>query len=122
MIPSAEELTARLGQLQRRMASILRTRVATAGSHVEQLARRRVLRDPRSLIYDRSRRLDDLDQQAARAIHRRVTKSRETIAALAARLESLSPLAVLARGYSVTTRDGAVLAVNRPVWQSATTS
>jgi exodeoxyribonuclease VII large subunit len=104
VIPSADELTARLGQLQRRMASILRTRVSTARSRIEQLARRRILRDPRSLIYDLSRRLDDLDQQASRAIHRKLTKSQDHIAALAARLESLSPLAVLARGYSVTTR------------------
>jgi len=109
VIPSAEELTAHLGQLQRRIASIVRTRVATAKNRVEQFARRRVLRDPRSLIFDLSRRLDDLDQQAARAIRRRITKSQDSVAALSARLESLSPLAVLARGYSVTTRDGEVL-------------
>lgn len=104
VIPSADELTARLGQLQRRMASILRTRISTARSRVEQLARRRMLRDPRAFLYDLSRRLDDLDQQAARAIERRLRQSSDRTAALAGRLESLSPLAVLARGYSVTTR------------------
>jgi len=55
-------------------------------------------------VYDLSRRLDDLDQQAARAVSRRLDKSREKVASLAARLDSLSPLAVLSRGYSVTTR------------------
>lgn len=115
VIPSADELTARLGQLQRRMSSILRTRVATAKSHVAQLARTRVLRDPRSLIYDLSRRLDDLDQQAARAILRRLARSKEAITSLAARLESLSPLAVMARGYSVTTKDGTVLRTSADV-------
>jgi exodeoxyribonuclease VII large subunit len=109
VIPSAEELTARLAAHQRRLAAILRTRFATAKNRIEQLARRRVMRDPRSLVYDLSRRLDDLDQQAARAIHRRLTRSHESIAALAARLDSLSPLAVLARGYSVTTKGGAVV-------------
>ena len=104
VIPSAEELTGRLTQLQRRMAHIVRSRVAAIRRQVEQLASRRVLRDPRTLIYDLSRRLDDLDQQASRAIRRRLLTSGDRLAALSARLESLSPLAVLARGYSVTTR------------------
>jgi exodeoxyribonuclease VII large subunit len=103
VIPSAEELSGRLGQLQRRMASIVRNRVAAIRRHVEQLASRRVLRDPRALVYDLSRRLDDLDQQASRAVRRRLATSRDRLAALSGRLESLSPLAVLARGYSVTT-------------------
>lgn len=111
VIPSAEELTGRLAAIQRRMAAILRTRVATIRNHIDQLARRRALRDPRSLIYDLSRRLDDLDQQAGRAVRRRLNVAHDRIASLSARLESLSPLAVLARGYSVTTRedDGSLL-------------
>jgi exodeoxyribonuclease VII large subunit len=104
VIPSAEELSNRLATHQRRMTALLRSHVANARNRVEQLARRRILRDPRSLIYDLSRRLDDLDQQAARAIERRLRQSSDRTAALAGRLESLSPLAVLARGYSVTTR------------------
>jgi exodeoxyribonuclease VII large subunit len=51
------------------------------------------------------RRLDELDQQALRTIERRLAGSSDRVAATAARLESLSPLAVLARGYSVTTRE-----------------
>jgi exodeoxyribonuclease VII large subunit len=104
IIPSADELTSRLSALQRRMAALLRARLTAARQRVEQLARRRILRDPRSLVYDLSRRLDELDQQAARAVHRRLDQSREKVASLAARLDSLSPLAVLSRGYSVTTR------------------
>lgn len=104
IIPSADELTSRLAALQRRMAALLRARLSTARNHVEQLARRRILRDPRSLVYDLSRRLDDLDQQATRAIRRRFDRSRDNVASLAARLDSLSPLAVLARGYSMTMR------------------
>jgi exodeoxyribonuclease VII large subunit len=103
VIPSAEELTSRLAAHQRRMAAILRARVAAARRHIEQLAARRVLRDPRGLIYDLSRRLDDLDQRASRAIRRRLTAAQDRTRSLTARLESLSPLAVLARGYSVTT-------------------
>jgi exodeoxyribonuclease VII large subunit len=109
IIPSADELSARLAQHQRRMLATLRTRVVAARRHVEQLAGRRVLRDPRSLLYDLFRRLDEADQQAARAIRRRLQAASDRLTAFSGRLESLSPLAVLGRGYSITTRDGAVV-------------
>ena len=67
---------------------------------IEPLA---LLRNPRSLIYDLSHRLDELDLQASRAICRRLKSSREQLASIACRADALSPLAVLARGYSVTT-------------------
>jgi exodeoxyribonuclease VII large subunit len=104
VIPSAEELTARLAQLQRRMSSTLRGRVTSLKGRVEQLGRSRVLRNPRTLIFDLSHRLDELEQQAARAIRRRVALAGDRLKATAGCLESLSPLGVLARGYSVTAR------------------
>jgi exodeoxyribonuclease VII large subunit len=103
VIPSAEELSARLAVLQRRMASMLRSRVAAARQHVEQLAKSRVMRSPHALVLDLSRRLDELDQQATRSLGRRVERSRDRLAAITCRLDALSPLAVLGRGYSVTT-------------------
>src|SRR5437763_634675 len=51
VIPSAEELIARINILQRRMRSMLAQRATAARRHVEQLARSRVLRNPRAIIY-----------------------------------------------------------------------
>jgi exodeoxyribonuclease VII large subunit len=104
IIPSADELTARLTQIQRRLVANLRGRATAARRHVEQLAKSRVLRNPKTLIYDLSHRLDELDALATRAIRRRLTAASDRLGATSARLDSLSPLAVLARGYSVTTR------------------
>jgi exodeoxyribonuclease VII large subunit len=111
VIPSAEELSSRLTVLQRRLISMLRGRASAARERVEQLARSRILRNPRALIYDLAHRLDELDGQALRALKRRVSRSRDQLAAVSCRVEALSPLAVLARGYSVTTdaRSGTVL-------------
>jgi exodeoxyribonuclease VII large subunit len=109
VIPSAEELASRLAVLQRRLVSMLRSRAAGSRSRLDQLARARVFRNPQSLIYDLAQRLDDLDQQSFRAIRRRLVQLRRELAASASRAEALSPLAVLGRGYSMTTRmrDGA---------------
>ncbi len=103
VIPSAGELRQRLGGIQRRMVAMLRGRALAARRHVEQLARARILRNPQSLIFDLAHRLDELDQQALRAMRRQLDRSRDRIASAAGRLKNLSPLAVLARGYSVTT-------------------
>jgi len=105
VVPSAEELSTRLAVFQRRIVSMLRSRAASARRHVEQLGRSRVLRNPKSLVFDRARRLDELDAHVDRAIHRRLKSAREQLSAIASKAESLSPLAVLGRGYSVTTRE-----------------
>jgi exodeoxyribonuclease VII large subunit len=103
VIPSAEELTNRLAAFQRRIVSMLRAKATAARRHLEQLSRSRAIRNPRALVYDLSRRLDELDNQALRAIRRRLKSSRDQLSAIACRADALSPLAVLARGFSVTT-------------------
>jgi exodeoxyribonuclease VII large subunit len=48
--------------------------------------------------------VDELDALLQRAIRRQFATLRDRLAAIACRAEALSPLAVLARGFSVTTR------------------
>jgi exodeoxyribonuclease VII large subunit len=117
VIPSSQELSDRLAQFQRRLVSTLRSRASAARARLAQLARSRVLRSPKSLIHDLSHRLDELDGLAVRAIRRRLARENDRVQATACRLESLSPLAVLARGYSVTTRaaDGSIVRASRDV-------
>jgi exodeoxyribonuclease VII large subunit len=96
-------LKSRLAVLSRRLVSMLRSRSIAARRHIEQLARSRVLRNPQSMIFNLARRLDELDACGQRAIRRRLAQSRDQLASIACRADALSPLAVLGRGYSVTT-------------------
>ena len=49
-------------------------------------------------------RIDELDVRSTRAVRHGIRRATDRLASFADRLESLSPLGVLARGYSVTTR------------------
>ncbi|HEY5314200.1 MAG TPA: exodeoxyribonuclease VII large subunit [Pirellulales bacterium] len=104
--PAAEEIRAALARGRQRLAAALRSRAAAARAQLDMLASRRVMRKPFDRIHELAQRLDDCQGQAQRAVKRRLTALGRQLAGDAARLESLSPLAVLARGYSVTQREG----------------
>ena len=111
LAPDASELLAALAQARRRLAGALRARLADGQARLKAIEASSVFRRPMQLVEDRARALDDLEQRAARAARQRVDRTRQRVEKLSARLDALSPLAVLARGYSVTQRlsDGAVV-------------
>jgi exodeoxyribonuclease VII large subunit len=102
--PAAEELLADLRQTGQRLSAGLRSRAARARSRLDALARSAVFRRPFQHLFDLTRRLDELDARAVRAVRGRLRTARQQTDTAAGRLESLSPLAVLGRGYSLTQR------------------
>jgi exodeoxyribonuclease VII large subunit len=91
--------------LESRFRSDLRRRLDLARSRLVELARRPCLRRPLERIREEECRLDDCNERLQRAMQRRLEQLREQVKGLAARLESLSPLNVLARGYSLTRKE-----------------
>lgn len=106
VVPATDELLAQWRQLDHRLTAAMRARLSAARARWDDVARRRPLRRPFDLIHDLSRRLDELDGRLRRAAAAHWRQLRQRTEQLAARLEALSPLAVLARGYSITYRDG----------------
>ena len=67
---------------------------------LQALRGNRVLTDPLASFDERRLALGALDDKLCLFAETAVTKSRERLHALAGRLESLSPLSVLSRGYA----------------------
>ena len=109
--PDMDQLTGALDALAARIGHALLGAVATAKQRVAALARHFTPRRPLERIRAREQRLDDLTQRLYQAIRHAIVLQQQRMQAAGARLESLSPLAVLGRGYSVTLRhtDGAVI-------------
>lgn len=102
VVPSRDELLERLGTLQRRLGHSLRGCAAQARARLDGLAQSRSLRRPWDRIHDLARLIDELSQRSARAVQWSLERARERLGRAAGRLEALSPLAVLGRGYSLT--------------------
>ena len=78
--------------------------------------RDRLARDARDRLADARQGLDDLSAALDRGLRRQVEDRRHRLARLAGKLEALSPLAVLARGYALAFRrdDGRPADRSRP--------
>lgn len=104
LTPAADELQGLLIQKQRRLLSALRRRALTARTRLEALSGHRAFRRPFERVHDLARRVDELSLRANRAARYRVEQAQGRMQRLAVHLESLSPLATLGRGYSITER------------------
>ena len=127
-VPVQAQVVARVSELERRLEAAFSNRIDQLGRRLLFLEKR--LLDPTPAIakrlIDLERRLGqaapdvrlsrvraELEQRRARLdelIDRRIAEAERRYAILVGRLESLSPLAVLSRGYAIVqTEDGAVL-------------
>ncbi len=106
VVPSSEEMRTSLNHLYSRLAAALKSAADAARARLDAIASRRVFRQPLERVRQWERRLDELHERATRASHVALRNAQQSVQAQAGQLESLSPLAVLARGYSVTQRDG----------------
>jgi len=123
--PDAAQLRVRLERDARRLATGLSNRVARDAERLRSLQQRPCLRDPQNLFAAQMQSVDLLTERLERAIPLRLTRAAEALTQqrdaleragerlleapdaqlrlFAARLEALSPLKVLARGYAYAT-------------------
>jgi exodeoxyribonuclease VII large subunit len=104
VVPAAEEISSALRNHRHRLLAALRRRAMLGRARLDQLAARRVFRKPFELVHDGTRRLDELSVRSNRSVRQRLASARQQTDAIANHLESLSPLGVLGRGYSLTQR------------------
>ncbi len=109
LTPHRREMSSGFLELHSRLSEAMGHRLQLARHRVEQLASRPAFRQPLQRIRDLEQRLDNSAERLKRVMNQRVVQSSERIVSLAARLESLSPLNVLTRGYSLTHKSGGEL-------------
>lgn len=111
--PDRREWLAGLEETERALRQRLLHKLDRARTRLDDLASRRCFRQPLERLREQERRLDDWSERLRRAVRQRLEEQRKRLEAGAARLESLSPLNVLARGYSLTRREADRVVVRR---------
>jgi exodeoxyribonuclease VII large subunit len=91
---------------QRRLESALVGRLRALSERLRQLQRRLAPENQRGAVIEFRGRRDVLAGRAAAAVQAIVVQVRARLAENARRLDALSPLAVLSRGYALVTREG----------------
>jgi exodeoxyribonuclease VII large subunit len=120
VVPDLGELEDGLESLRSRLGTAARSKLRHAARDLERLERRRQFTHGGALVEERFERCDDLADRLRLHLYNRSVRWEDSLRFLVGRLEALSPLKVLARGYSVTldasgrvVRDGAGLEVGQ---------
>jgi exodeoxyribonuclease VII large subunit len=108
-VPDRVVLAEALGKERRRLDRELRHLLGRAHQDLDRFALRLAAAHPGARVAQRRAELDALAVRAAAAMRRRLHLRRGELAHLAGKLDALSPLAVLERGYAVVLRDGHVV-------------
>jgi exodeoxyribonuclease VII large subunit len=115
VVPSKSEVLTWLSETEAGLRDMLLRRLDLARARLADLMQRRCFRLPLERVQDLERRLDEWNERLQRALRQRLAELRRRLEAQAARLESLSPLNVLARGYSLTRTESDGVVVRTPV-------
>jgi exodeoxyribonuclease VII large subunit len=101
VIVSRQEMARHLLGLERRLGSAARLVCARAGERLEQVRPDRALQRAAARLRDAIQAIDDREARLRAAAAERLTRAGHRMERGALRLQALSPLAVLQRGYAV---------------------
>ena len=100
--PNRLELLEALFSRGQRLHHLLVGKYQAHEQRLRSLVQRRIFQFPLERLRDQERRIDDWDERLQKTTRTQLQRARQRLEALAGKLESLSPLNVLARGYSLT--------------------
>ncbi len=109
VVQNREELERHLEHSRRRLAQAMVSRLRVLRKHLDALQDSYVLRQPVHRLEQFSLKLDERMRQLQTAMKALLSDKSQGFAQAAGRLHALSPLNVLARGYSVARKNGKVI-------------
>lgn len=91
--------------LMKRCQSLMRTYLMNIQHKVDSITSSWTLKDPEKIFAVQEQRIDTAKKHIADAMQEELSKRQQAFALAIARMDSLSPLAVLGRGYTVTQKE-----------------
>lgn len=100
-VPDQKDVYAWLEQSEMRMTQRLGRELALARESLRRFVQSRALSDPMNIVKDRRIQLERASQRMTAALQGRLIQEKKRFAVSAAKLDALSPLKVLGRGYAI---------------------
>ncbi len=100
-VPDSARLTAVLDTCRSRLSGAMLSRVEAAGKNLQLLASKRCLSAPQYYVEEQAVRLDAVTHRFVAAARQQLSVADRRLAATASKLDALSPLKVLGRGYAI---------------------
>ena len=100
-VPDRDALRQNLDSMSDAMASILNRQVKFARQHLNVLSRSAALRSPTGYLDQKRKQLELLNNRLSSAQNRSVEQKKQRFIRLTSKLDAMSPLKVLTRGYSI---------------------
>ncbi len=109
-VPDMAELNETIAQYGIRINRALTSELKMMRKRLDDLSLRRVMQDPETYIDDKRLLLDRTRERMLSALDRELARRKNTYISYVSKLDALSPLKVLARGYSIAEKeDGKLL-------------
>ena len=109
-VPDQNEVAVWLHQMQGRLTQAMTRKLERGGKELERAARCRALQDPMNYVNDKRMLLDYQREKLAAGLNGALNGERQRFGRLASKLDALSPLKVLGRGYAIPRKgDGVVV-------------
>ena len=109
-VPDQNEVAVWLRQMEGRLAQAMGRKLDSARKDLDRAARCRALQDPMNYVDDKRMVLDYQREKLAAGLNTALNRERQRFGALASKLDALSPLKVLGRGYAIPRKaDGGVV-------------
>lgn len=105
-VPDQQQERQRLEGLTLRLRQAMEVQLDRDRKELRPLEQSRVLRNPVAVVDDQRMRLDGVQRRLAMALERTLRRGRVELAGLAGRVDAMSPLKVLSRGYAIAKAEG----------------
>lgn len=105
-VPDQQQERQRLEGLTLRLRQAMEVQLDRDRKELRRLEQSRVLRNPVAVVDDQRMHLDGVQRRLAMALERTLRRGRVELAGLAGRVDAMSPLKVLSRGYAIAKAEG----------------
>lgn len=108
-VPEKRELFQRLELMSRRLKILGNRQITARKEKLEKLSATRVFQHPETILAQSFLRLDYLERQLNSGVNALTSSFRGRFEGVAGKLDTLSPLKILSRGYAICRKDGEII-------------